>query len=404
MRLNDKQLLWAVLTTEIVALLPYANFQALLPQMSEVWQLSGAQGGWLVGVQAFAYLVVTPFISSWTDRIDAKRFMLAGCAVMALANGGFALFASGFVSALPWRALTGIGMALFFMPGMRVLTERLAPASTPRAITLYVANVSVGMGISFAAVGAAEEAWGWQAAFGLSALGPLLALPAVALVVAPHAPAPIAGPRRHPLDFRPLFANRGALAYVAALGSHTFEFSAMRAWMTAFLAFAFALHGVTTFHGLSPASVAALTNFVPLFASLAGLSLGVRIGNRVAIVCAMAVSFLLASFAGWYASVSIVLAVVFVFLHMFTTTTDQGLLNAGAIGAAQKDQVGMVMAAISIASFATTGLGPIALGLVLDTAGGTRSALAWSLGYAVAAGVPLVFGGLALRLIRPRPA
>jgi MFS family permease len=174
----------------------------------------------------------------------------------------------------------------------------------------------------------------------------------------------------------------------------------MRAWMTAFLVFAFMQHGQSAAWGFSAASLAALTNFMPLPASLLGNALGARIGRNRAIACVMLGSLLLASFAGWYASVSIALAVAFVFLHMLTTTADQGLLNAAAIGAARKDEVGLTMAALSAASFASSGLGPIALGLVLDAAGGAASPLAWSLGYALAAAVPLAVGGITLASLR----
>ncbi len=387
---------------EIVGLLPSANFPALVPQFTAAWNLSGAEAGWIIGIQSFAYMLVVPFVLSLTDRIDARRFMLAGCVIGGVAHAGFALFADGFISALPWRALGGVGLALFFMPGLRVLTDRLAKAEQGYAITIYMGCYAAGMGISYAVVGLVEESFGWRAAFLVSAAGPLAVLPAILLFV--HPQQPVTGPEgnnRHPLDFRPLFANRPALGFILATAGHTFEFSAMRAWMTAFLVFAMAQHGVPAIYGLSAATIAALTNFVTLPSSMTGASLGRRFGQRRMVFVIMAGSFLLASLTGVIGTWPLWVAVAFVFLHTFTSTADQGLLNAGAVAAAKPGEVGMTMSALAVVTFLTTGLGAIMVGVVFDLMGGRGDPAAWSLGYALAALLPLLGLGALSLLSRP---
>ena len=46
------------------------------------------------------------------------------------------------------------------------------------------------------------------------------------------------GPRAALLDFRPILRNRSALAYSLAYCVHTWEMSALRAWVVTFLTFA----------------------------------------------------------------------------------------------------------------------------------------------------------------------
>lgn len=389
---------------EIVGLLPSANFPALVPQFQAAWGLSGAQAGWIIGIQSFAYMLVVPFVLSLTDRIDARRFMLLGCVISGVAHAGFALFAYDFLSSLPWRALGGVGLALFFMPGLRVLTDRLGKAEQGHAVTVYMGCYAAGMGISYAVVGLVEERFGWPASFLVSAAGPVLAFPAILLLVRPQQPAGSQeASDRHPLDFRPLLTNRPALGFIIAAAGHTFEFSAMRSWMTAFLVFAMTQHGLGAVYGLGAATVAALTNFVTLPASMTGAAFGRRFGQRRMMLLIMAGSFVLASGAGLVGTWSIWLAVAFVFLHTFTSTADQGLVNAGAVAAARPGELGMTMSALAVTTFCTTGLGPIVVGVVFDVMGGTANPAAWTVGYALAA-LPPLLGFAVLSLLSPPPS
>jgi hypothetical protein len=82
-----------------------------------------------------------------------------GVAVSALGTLLFGLFATGLWSGAFFNAIAGIGFAGAYMPGLKALTDRLAPGDSSRAITLYTSSFSFGVGLSFLVSQLVAEAW-----------------------------------------------------------------------------------------------------------------------------------------------------------------------------------------------------------------------------------------------------
>ena len=59
------------------------------------WHLSGAQAGLLAGSGAAGYMLAVPVLATLTDRIDARKILIAGSVVSALGTLLFGLFATG---------------------------------------------------------------------------------------------------------------------------------------------------------------------------------------------------------------------------------------------------------------------------------------------------------------------
>src|SRR5262249_39693090 len=161
--------------------------------------------------------------ASLTDRVDPKRVYLGSVALTAIAFAGFAWVATGFWSALAFRALLGAGWAGSYMPGLKALRDVTEGPQQSRAVAAHAAAVGVS---------GAVTAWlGWHWALVPGALGAALAF-VLALVGLPsRPPQTLSGPRRALLDFRPVLHNRSALAYSAAYCVHTWEMSALRGWV-----------------------------------------------------------------------------------------------------------------------------------------------------------------------------
>ena len=90
---------------ELASMVGTFGFPALLPDFREAWALTHTEAGWISGVYFGGYTLAVPVLASLTDRVDARRVYLLGAATATLAHLGFALFASGFWSALLLRAL-----------------------------------------------------------------------------------------------------------------------------------------------------------------------------------------------------------------------------------------------------------------------------------------------------------
>src|SRR5690349_14432411 len=119
---------------QLGSLLPHVVVPAILAGfLIPEWHLSGAQAGLLSGSGAAGYMLAVPVLATLTDRIDARRILIAGSALSAFGTVLFGLFATGLWSGALCNAIAGIGFAGAYMPGLKALTDRLA-----RGDALYV--------------------------------------------------------------------------------------------------------------------------------------------------------------------------------------------------------------------------------------------------------------------------
>jgi MFS family permease len=128
-------------------------------------------------------MVAVPLLASLTDRIDARRLLLAGSLASAGATIAFGFLAQGLWSAMLLWALAGAGFAGAYMPGLRALTDRLDPGDASRSVTLYTASYSLGVGLSFLVSQVVADAIGWRWAFAITGLGPMIMVAAAAAIL-----------------------------------------------------------------------------------------------------------------------------------------------------------------------------------------------------------------------------
>lgn len=154
----------AICVAEVCTMVGVFTFPALLPWFIEAWGLTNTQAGWISGVYFAAYALAAPVLVALTDRMDARRVYVIGALVNVVACAGFALVANGFWAALLFRALGGAALAGTYMPGLRVLVDRVSPSVRPRAVPIYTACFSLGSAASYAASAAVADWAGWRAA------------------------------------------------------------------------------------------------------------------------------------------------------------------------------------------------------------------------------------------------
>jgi MFS family permease len=165
-------------------LLPHVVVPAVMAQhLIPLWHLSGSEAGLMASSFAIGYMLAVPFLTTLTDRIDARVVLLIGSSLSAVATFAFGIFAHDLTTAIVIWGLAGIGFGGAYMPGLKALTDRLGPGDISRSVTLYTATFSFGVGLSFLISQVAADALGWRAAFYLTALGHL-AMIATALAMA----------------------------------------------------------------------------------------------------------------------------------------------------------------------------------------------------------------------------
>src|SRR5437868_7764245 len=245
------------------------------------WHLSGAQAGLLSGSGAAGYMLAVPVLATLTDRIDARRILIAGSAVSAFGTVLFGLFASGLWSGALCNAIAGIGFAGAYMPGLKALTDRLASGDSSRAVTLFTSSFSLGVGLSFLVSQLVAESFGWRSAFFVTAIGPIVMLSAC-LLLRPVEPKPVQG---RLLDFGPVFRNTSAMGFVLGYGAHCFELYGIRTWLVAFWTFVATKNAEQSI--LTPVVVSVLFSVLAMPASILGNEFALRIGRHRAITAVM---------------------------------------------------------------------------------------------------------------------
>jgi predicted MFS family arabinose efflux permease len=370
---------------QLGSLLPHVVVPSILAAfLIPEWHLSGAQAGLLAGSGAAGYMLTVPVLATLTDRIDARKILIAGSALSAFGTLLFGLFATGLWSGALCNAIAGIGFAGAYMPGLKALTDRLAPGDSSRAVTLYTSSFSFGVGISFLVSQLVAESFGWRSAFFVTAIGPIIML-LVCLLLQPVEPKPMQG---RLLDFGPVFRNTSAMGFVLGYGAHCFELYGIRTWLVAFWTFIVVRNGNVSI--FTPIVVSVVFSLLAMPASILGNELALKFGRHRAITAVMFSSALVALLIGAFADKSPWLLLPLLLAYAFTVPADSGALTSGMTMASDVRYRGATMAMHSTVGFSLSALGAWGVGVALDFAGGPLSATGWMAAFSVlAAGILL---------------
>jgi MFS family permease len=383
--LEGRPVIVAMCLGQLGSLLPHVVVPSILAAfLIPEWHLTGAQAGLLAGSGAAGYMLTVPVLATLTDRIDARKILMAGSAISALGTLLFGLFASGLWSGALFNAIAGAGFAGAYMPGLKALTDRLAPGDSSRAVTLYTSSFSFGVGLSFLVSQLVAENWGWRTAFLVTAIGPIIML-SVCLLLRPVEPKPAQG---RLLDFAPVVRNTDAMGFVLGYGAHCFELYGIRTWLVAFWTFVtIKNHPSSVF---TPIVVSVVFSLLAMPASIFGNELALRFGRHRAISAVMFGSALVGLLIGIFADKSPWVLLPLIVLYAFTVPADSGALTSGMAMAADPGYRGATMAMHSTVGFGLSALGAWAVGVTLDAAGGPLNPSAWTAAFCVlAAGILL---------------
>ena len=385
---------------EVLAMTGFAAYWSLLPVLQPEWHMSNAMAGWLSGAFFGGYVLVVPFLTAMTDRVDARYVFILGAVLSAGGLVGLAFLATGFWSALPWRVIAGAGLAGTYMPGLKVLTDRLPEARQARAVAFYTASFSIGTAVSYALAGGAVEWFGWRGAFLFVAAGPVLGVIALATAVAPREPEAAAEERGHVLDFRPVLRSRETMGYIIAYAGHGAELFAMRSWIVPFLVFCLASGAEFELDATLFATAIAL---VAVVSSVGGAELALRIGRVRLLTWVMLATFAISVAVGFSSPLPFAAVVVLCLIYSAAIQADSAALTAGAVATSPVGHRGATLAVHSTLGFGGSLFAPALVGVVLDLSAPLGGTTAWGLAF-------LTMGSMALLsfaffiLQRRRPA
>ena len=381
---------------EVFAMTGFAAYWSLLPVLQPAWGMSNASAGWLSGAFFGGYVLAVPFLTAMTDRVDARHVFILGALLSSAALVGLALLATDFWSALPWRVIAGAGLAGTYMPGLKVLTDRLPQARQARAVAFYTASFSVGTAVSYALAGGALEWFGWRGAFLFTAAGPALGAIALVTAVAAREPEAATEERRHVLDFRPVLRSRETMGYVIAYAGHGAELFAMRSWIVPFLVFCLGSGGTLE---LDATLFATAISLVAVVSSIGGAELALRIGRVRLITWAMLTTFAISAVTGFSSPLPFAAVVFLCLIYSAAIQADSAALTAGAVAASPVGHRGATLAVHSTLGFGGSLFAPALVGLVLDLAAPLGGQTAWGLAF-LAMGSMALLGYLFFLIVR----
>jgi MFS family permease len=376
-----------MLMAQTCALLGFACYAVVLTTLQEEWHLSNLQSGLIASAFFFGYMLMVPLATALTDRIDAKKVYLIGGLSATCGLLGMGLFAYNFWTALIFMALNGAGLAGTYMPGLKILSDRIKTGELTRHIAFYTAFFGIGTGFSYLCSGWILSGLGWRYVFGLIALGPFTAFLIVLLFIPAlvnekwHGPIRIRLHDIFPVDkWRLVLQDKTASGFIFGYTTHSIELFASRSWIVAFFGFCAIASGEPFL--LTATALAGVINFFGVPSSIIGNEIALRIGRQKWIFfvmlssAAFGVALAMSTGQSWWLIIALAVG------HTIFIMADSATLTAGLVISAQENIKGAAMGLHSLMGFGGGLLGPAIFGFVLDLTGSRASQISWVWAYA----------------------
>ncbi|QWE18274.1 MFS transporter [Polynucleobacter corsicus] len=387
MRLKPTGYTPLMLMAQTCALLGFACYAVVLTTLQDEWHLSNLQSGLIASAFFFGYMLMVPLATALTDRVDAKKVYLVGGLSATCGLLGMGLFAYNFWTALIFMALNGVGLAGTYMPGLKILSDRIKTGELTRHIAFYTAFFGIGTGFSYLCSGWILNSLGWRYVFGIIALGPFTALLIVLSFIPALAHEKWHGPIRirlhdiFPVDkWRLVLQDKTASGFIFGYTAHSIELFACRSWIVAFFGFCAIVTGDPFL--LTATTLAGVINFFGVPASIIGNEIALRIGRQKWIFFVMLSSAAFGVALAWSTGQSWWLIIALAVGHTIFIMADSSTLTAGLVISAKDDIKGAAMGLHSLMGFGGGLLGPAIFGFVLDLTGSRTSQISWVWAYA----------------------
>ena len=383
-------ILWIVLLASVAASLNQFKVPPVLPLLMDAFQLRAAEAGLLMSIFAFTGLLLAipaGFIfQKWGYR---KTGLIASASIIGGATMG--ALTRNFETLLISRFIEGAGMSLMSVVAPAIIAIWFAPEVRGRAMGVWAVWVPLGSTVMFMIAPLLARQWGWQGAWWFGTLYALSVGVLYFLFIRGSEQGGIPRPAvSHQglagRDLAGVFRNRDLWLISFLFCCFNFTFIGFVTWVPTFL------HEIRG-RSLANASLAVslITLVTMLSTPLAGW-ISDRIGSRKWIcIIPMVLLMLLYPISFYVRGEGIIgFGIALGFIAGFVPT---GVFSAGIEVVGDERLGGMAMAIIQIGQNAGMLLGPLVLGWMIESGGGSWAIAFWALAPVSALGAAA--GGLA---------
>ncbi len=380
----------------LCALGTWFSAAAVAPALADEWQASGlAIASLTIAVQlGFAAGAVLLASIGAPDVVPARVLMAAGALTAALSTAAFAAFADNPLAAIPWRVLTGVGVAAVYPVGMKVIAGWFRH-QRGLAVGTLIGAITVGSALPHLLRAAGTlVALDWRSVI-LASAGIALLGAAAAAIGAREGPDNVPAPRFSPQVAAAALRERSVLLANFGYLGHMWELFAMWSWIPTYLVAALAATGVTS-PGLASLGAFAVIASGGVGCVVAG-AVADRLGRTATTMAAMGLSGSFAIITGLLFGAPAWLILASSLVWGITVVADSAQFSTAVSELAPPGTAGSALTLQTAAGFLLTSVTIVAVGLLSPT-----DESGWRVAFAILAIGPAL-GIAAMWRLRRRP-
>jgi len=362
-----------MLLTQVLSIFGFACYAASLTVIQAEWQLSNFQSGFLASSFFIGYVLVVPIATTLSDRIDTRQIYLTGGLLASLGLFGMGYLATDFNNAWLFLMLHGAGVSATYMPGLKIISDRVTMGEITRHISFYTAFFGIGTALSYFVSGIFIEQYGWREAFLITSCGPALAGILTWLGTNSQPGEKSFSQIRFDLKdafpitrWKKVLQTKEALGYMLGYAAHSLELFASRAWLVAFFIYSVNIAAPGQSFPLTATVIATIINLVGVPASIIGNEMALRIGRHRWVYWVMIGSAISGICLGASLHLHWGIILTLALVHSIFIMSDSATLTAGLVISVPQEIKGAAMGLHSLLGFGGGLLGPAIFGATLD--------------------------------------
>ncbi|WP_181832972.1 MFS transporter [Bacillus taeanensis] len=387
--------LYLVSFAQLLAMLIWFNYSAILPIIKKEWMLSPDESGLLLSAFQLGYVISVFVLGYLSDRIRPRLIFIVSAIIAGIGGLLFGLCADDFWSGFLFRMLAGIGLGGIYVPGLKYLSGVYPPNKRGKIFGIYVGALVVGSGGALLCTSSFITFLGWREVVVITSVGAFIAA-GMMFCYRIDPPLPEKPPKFSKVLLKSIINNKKLVKMNIAYTGHNWELYAFWGWIGPFMVY------VTLLHGYSLPEAQVIGNlWGGLFIVIGGIGtwiggeLSDKVGRIGALKPLLAVGMICSLSFGWLADIPYPVIVGVGIIYGITVVGDSPVYSAAISELSPPHMIGLSLGIQQVLGYSITVISPSVFGGVL--AFFESEALGWGAAFSI-----LALGSIVSLLILPK--